>query len=129
LKLAATLLAYDHLQADERAGEHKVARMKDAFVTNMFLYKIGKNLELNKFMRTKDPDPKVWSPPFTKQAVSTETLNCTGKHIADGVESLLGAFFMSTNLFKTLEFISDIQLVPLKQARLLDIFPDKDLLF
>lgn len=76
--------------------------MKDAFVTNMFLYKIGKNLELNKFMRTKDPDPKTWSPPFTSQAVSYETLNCTGKHIADGVESLLGAFFMSTNLFKTL---------------------------
>lgn len=66
LKLAATLLAYDHLQADERAGESKVARLKDAFVTNMFLYKIGKNLELNKFMRTKDADPKVWSPPFTK---------------------------------------------------------------
>jgi len=108
LKLAATLLAYDHLSADDRAGESKVARLKDAFITNMFLYKMGKNLELNKFMRTKDPDPKVWSPPFTKQAVSTETLNCTGKNIADGVESLLGAIFMSTNLYTTFEFISDI---------------------
>ena len=36
---------------------------------------------------------------------------------------------MSTNLFRTLRFISDIQLVPLKQARLLDIFPDKKLMF
>lgn len=94
----------------------------------MFLYKIGKNLELNKFMRTKDPDAKTWSPPFTKQAVVSENLNCTGKNIADGVESLLGAIFMSTNLFQTLRFISDIQLVPLKQARLLEIFPDRDLL-
>lgn len=129
MKLAATLLAYDHLYADEKAGEHKVARLKDAFVTNMFLYKIGKNLELNKYMRTKDPDSKNWSPPFTKRALSSENLNCTGKNIADGVESMLGAIFMSTNLFTTLQFISDIQLVPLKQARLLSIFPDEDLLF
>jgi dsRNA-specific ribonuclease len=105
-----------------------VARLKDAFVTNMFLYKIGKNLELNKYMRTKDPDVKEWSPPFTNKALATETLNCTGKHIADGVESMLGAIFMSTNLFTTLQFISDIQLVPLKQARLLHIFPNEDLL-
>lgn len=95
-------MAYDYLQSDDHAGESKVARMKDTFITNMFLVKIGKSLELNKFMRTKDPDPKTWSPPFTKQAVATETLNCTGKNIADGVESLLGAIFMSTNLFKTL---------------------------
>jgi dsRNA-specific ribonuclease len=103
--------------------------MKDSFVTNMFLFKIGKNLELNKYMRAKDPDGKKWSPPFTSQAVSSENLSCTGKNIADGVESLLGAIFMSTNLFQTFKFISHIQLVPLKQARLLDIFPDKDLLF
>lgn len=113
LKLSATLLAYDRLQADEKAGESKVARMKDSFVTNMFLYKIGKNLELNKFMRAKDPEPKNWSPPFTRQALSIENLSCTGKNIADGVESLLGAIFMSTNLFQTFRFISEIQLVPL----------------
>ena len=35
---------------------------------------------------------------------------------------------MSTNVFRTLKFISDIQLVPLEQANLLhEIFPDKDL--
>ena len=79
-------------------------------------------------MRSKDPDPKTWSPPFTKQALSTEIIQCTGKNIADGVESLIGAFFMSTNLYKTLRFISDIQLVPLQQARLLEIFPDEELL-
>ena len=108
LKLAATLLAYNHLESDDRAGESKVARLKDAFVTNMFLFKIGKNLELNKFMRTKDPDPKTWNPAFTTRAASTETLNCTGKNITDGVESMLAAMFMSTDLFTTLQFISDI---------------------
>jgi dsRNA-specific ribonuclease len=80
----------------------------------MFLFKIGIDLELRKYMRTKDPDPKTWAPPFTKTAVSYENISCTGKNIADGVESLLGAIFMSTNLFKTLEFISDIRLVPLR---------------
>lgn len=102
--------------------------MKDTFVTNMFLFKIGKNLELNKFMRTKDPDPKTWNPPFTTRAASSETLNCTGKNITDGVESMLAAMFMSTDLFTTLQFISDIQLVPLRQARLLEMFRDRQFL-
>jgi dsRNA-specific ribonuclease len=113
LKLAATLLAYNHLENDPRAGENKVARLKDAFVTNMFLYKVGKNLELNRFMRREDPDPKKWSPPFFVQDVPETTLSCTGKNMADGVEAILGAMFMSTDLFTTLQFISDIQLVPL----------------
>lgn len=66
LKLAGTLLAYDYLQADPKANESKVARLKDSFVTNLFLVKIGRNLGLFKYMRTKDPDPKEWSPSFTK---------------------------------------------------------------
>lgn len=36
---------------------------------------------------------------------------------------------MSTNLYRTLRFVSDIQLVPLKQARLLSMIPDEDLTF
>lgn len=73
-------------------------------------------------MRTKDPDPKEWSPSYTNKQMHSELIQCTGKNIADGVESLLGAIFMSTNLLRTLRFISDIQLVPLHQARLLDNF-------
>ena len=63
-------------------------------------------------MRTKDPDIKSWSPPFSSNSQTIETLSCTGKNIADGVESLLGALFLSSNLYTTLKFISDIQLVP-----------------
>lgn len=77
-------------------------------MTNMFLFKIGKQLGLQKQMRTKDPSIKDWNPPFTRQALTKETIQCTGKNVADGVESMLGAFFMSTNLKKTLKFISDI---------------------
>ena len=113
LKLAGTILAYDHLESDPKANENKVARLKDSFITNLFLVKIGRNLGLNKYMRTKDPDPKEWSPPYTRQQTVYENIQCTGKNIADGVESLLGAIFMSTNLLTTLRFISDIQLVPL----------------
>jgi len=74
LKLAATILAYDHLEADVKATENKVARLKDSFITNLFLVKIGRNLGLNKFMRTKDPDPKDWSPPYTKQQTVSELI-------------------------------------------------------
>ena len=49
--------------------------------------------------------------------------------MADGIESLLGAVFLSNNLHKTLLFISDINLVPMEQAKLMHYFPDKDLTF
>lgn len=65
-------------------------------------------------MRTNDPDVKAWNPPFSEQVFAVESLNCNGKHIADCVESLLGAHFMTNNLSKTLELISKIKLVPLK---------------
>jgi hypothetical protein len=104
--------------------------LKDSFVTNLFLFKVGQKLRLREYVRTTDPDPKRWAPAFTSQAKNVEAVSCTGKNIADTVESLLGAFFMSTNLYRTLKFISDIQLVPLKQARLLgELFPDEDLTF
>ena len=130
LKLAATHLAYDQLEADPAADEKKINDMKNSFVTNLFLFRIGKKLNLNEFMRTKDPEPKQWYPPFTdKAAVQYEQVSCTGKNIADCVESLLGAFFLSNNVYKTLRFISDINLVPMKQARLLEVYPDEDLTF
>jgi dsRNA-specific ribonuclease len=112
LKLAATHLAYDRLQYDPKTDEKKINDMKNAFITNLFLFKIGKKLELRNYMRTKDPDIKSWSPPFSSNSQTIETLSCTGKNIADGVESLLGALFLSSNLYTTLKFISDIQLVP-----------------
>jgi len=42
---------------------------------------------------------------------------------------MIGACFMSNNLRVTLKFISDCKIVPLEQARLLEIFPDEDLTF
>lgn len=78
----------------------------------------------------KDPDSKKWDPPFAVSSINTEEfLSCTGKNIADGVESLLGAVFLSNNLHKTLQFISDIDLIPVVQADLMRFFPDKDLTF
>jgi hypothetical protein len=68
-------------------------------------------------------------PPFCVQSKSHSFLKCTGKNIADCVESVLGAFFMSNNLRKSLEFISDIGLIPLRRAHLLEMIPDTDLTF
>lgn len=65
LKLAGTFLAYDKYQFDTKADENRICRLKDAFVTNMYLFKIGRNLSLQKQMRTRDPNVKEWSPPFT----------------------------------------------------------------
>ena len=56
---------------------------------------------------------------FTDKNLVHEIITCTGKNIADGVEALIGAFFLSNNLYKTLKWLSDIRLVPMEQARLL----------
>ena len=88
--------------------------MKIVFITNLYLLRIGKRLELKKYIRNSDPDPKTWNPPFSEQVSPTESLTCTGKNIADCVESLLGAHFMTNNLRKTLELISNMKIVPLR---------------
>lgn len=106
LKLAATHLAYDTLEADPTADEKKINDRKNAFVTNLYLFRIGNSLGLREFMRTKDTDLKAWSPPFTDKALIREEVTCTGKNIADGVEALIGAFFLSNNLYKTLKWLS-----------------------
>ena len=127
LKLAATHLAYDSLKNDRTADEKKINDRKNAFVTNLYLFRIGHALGLREFMRSKDTDLKSWSPPWTSHVL--EEINCTGKNIADGVEALIGAFFLSNNLYKTLKWLSDIRLVPMEQANLLGIYPDEDLTF
>lgn len=129
LKLAATHLAYDTLEGDNTADEKKINDRKNAFVTNLYLFRIGNKLGLREFMRSKDSDLKTWSPPFTDKALTYEEVTCTGKNIADGIEALIGAFFLSNNLYKTLKWLSDISLVPMEQANLLHIYPDEDLTF
>ena len=104
--------------------------LKNSFITNLHIFRFGQKLKLREHMRMNDPDPKKWDPPFSISSLNNEEfLNCTGKNIADGIESILGSVFLSNNLFKTLQFISDIHLVPLEQANLLQLFPDKDLTF
>ena len=103
--------------------------MKNTFVTNLYLIRIGKRLKLSRFIRGADPDPKTWNPPFSEQVQDFENVTCTGKNIADCIESLIGVHFMSNNLRRSLQFISDLLIVPLELADLLHLFPDKDLTF
>lgn len=129
LKLAATHLAYDKLQYDLRADEKQINDLKTSFITNLYLFKIGKKLELRRYMRNRDPDIKEWRPPYSTGSKIVELISCTGKNIADGVESLLGALFLSSNLYTTLKFISDVQIVPFEQAKLLPVYNDVDYTF
>ena len=104
LKLAATLLSYTYCLKYEKetADESKIDSLKIAFVTNLYFLRVGKRLGLNRYIRTQDPDLKSWNPPFSEQVSPYESLNCTGKSIADFVESLIGAHFMTNNVRKTL---------------------------
>lgn len=96
----------------------------------MNIFRLGLNLGLRNHIYTDDPVAKQWNPPFCKETInSEEMLKCSGKNIADCVESLIGSVFLSNNLHTTLKFISDIQLVPVVEAGLLGYFPDKDLTF
>lgn len=69
LKLAATHLAYESLLNDRTADEKKINDRKNAFVTNLYLFRIGHQLGLREFMRSKDSDLKTWEPPFTEKSL------------------------------------------------------------
>ncbi len=125
LKLAGTLLAYNYLSKSVvDFDENKIDSLKNQFITNLYFLRVGKRLRINRYIRTADPDLKTWEPPFSNKVQTIETLNCTGKHIADVVESIIGAHFMTNNLRRSMQLISDMKIMPLEQAKVLDYFPD-----
>ncbi len=79
LKLAATLLAFQHYKDNTGAGEKELNDLKNAFVTNLHLNRIGGFINLKKYIRTKDPEPKLWQPAFCKSSEQIINVSCTGK--------------------------------------------------
>ena len=74
LKIGATLLAYDRLEKQGKANEKHMNDLKDSFITNMHLNKLGYQMGLNHFMRSHDPEPEYWEPPFTTQATNQKEI-------------------------------------------------------
>ena len=110
------MLAFYIQKTDSCAMEGDVERSKVVFITNFHLFRVGYyNLRTHRYMRMmKDPEPHQWSLPYQKHCLRTS--RCSGKTIADSVESLTGAHFLSQDsLVKTLKWISKIKLVPLPQ--------------
>jgi len=134
LKLAATILAYEWKKNDKKAGEGDIENMKVAFITNFHLFRVGFNLRLHRFIKTlKDPEPRDWKPPFMVLEQSFEN-KCVGKAVADCVEALIGALFLTasnpdrekksgeTGLYRAVEWLAEIKCLPLKEAEVLDKF-------
>mmetsp|Transcript_20079 Transcript_20079/g.27137 ORF Transcript_20079/g.27137 Transcript_20079/m.27137 type:complete len:191 (+) Transcript_20079:205-777(+) len=117
LKLAATLLAYGLKRNDPKAGEGEIESAKVIFVTNFHVFRIGyHNLRMHRFMKImRDPEPKDWVLPL--QGRKPRLNACPGKSLADSVEAMIGAHLLTNDdLVKTLQWISDIRLVPLEQT-------------
>lgn len=97
MKLAATLTAYQVYKKDSKAGEGEVENTKVLFVTNFNTYRIGYYiLRMNRFVRLcKDLEPKEWRPPLLGDEARKG--KCTGGSMADSVESLIGALFLTTD--------------------------------
>ena len=103
MKVAGTMLADEHLKNDPNVNEGRLGDIKNSFISNLCIYRLGQKMKLREHMRMKDPDYSKYEPPFAVASINTEEfLSCTGKNIADGVESILGAVFLSNNLHKTL---------------------------
>ena len=105
LKFAATLLAYWLKKDDSRAGEGDIENAKVVFVTNFHTFRVGYHkLRMHRHMRImRDPEPKEWVMPLLKNEGSVRYNKCPGKSVADSVESLIGAHFLSNDsLVKTL---------------------------
>lgn len=97
MKLAATLCAYQIYKHDASAGEGEVENTKVLFVTNFNTYRIGYHqLKVHRFIRLcKDAEPKEWRPPL--QGKEPRRVKCTGGSMADSVESLIGAHFLTSD--------------------------------
>lgn len=99
LKLASTLLAYEWKKDDKKAGEGAIENMKVAFVTNNHLFRVGFNLRLHRHIKTmKDPDAREWIMPLSEASLEKEQTyqnKCVGKAIADSVEAMIGALYLT----------------------------------
>lgn len=103
LKLAATLLAYGLKRNDPKAGEGEIENAKQVFVTNFHVFRIGyHNLRMHRFLRImRDPEAKDWTMPL--QGFTPRLNACPGKSLADTVEAMIGAHFLTNDdLLKTL---------------------------
>jgi dsRNA-specific ribonuclease len=99
LKLAATLLAYEWKKDDKKAGEGDIENLKVAFITNFHLFRVGFNLRLHRHIKTmKDPDAREWIMPLSEASFEKEQTyqnKCVGKAIADSVEAMIGALYLT----------------------------------
>lgn len=103
---------------DASAGEGEVENCKVLFVTNYHTYRVGYHqLRLHRFVRLcKDAEPKEWNPPLLGK--EPRKAKCTGGSVADSVESLIGALFLTTDsLYDVLKWINNIKLVPLEAIK------------
>jgi dsRNA-specific ribonuclease len=115
LKLAATLIAYCIKKEDKKAGEGDIENSKVIYVTNFHVFRVGYHvLKMHRFMRImRDPEPKEWQLPL--QGYQPRLNQCPGKSLADSVEAMIGAHFLTNDdIAATLQWISDIKLVPLE---------------
>lgn len=75
----------------------------------------------------KDSEAKEWVTPLTgNDDLKSQVINkCVGKNVADCVESSICALYLTTGCLKTvLRWISDIQLVPLKETTMIDLITE-----
>lgn len=130
LKFAATLCAYEIYKNDPKAGEGEIENCRVLFITNFNTYRIGYHqLRLHRFVRLcKDAEGKEWTPPLC--GAEARKGKCTGGSVADSVEALIGALFLtSNNLQEVLTFIDKIKLVPLSPLKLIQFESFKECAF
>ena len=72
LKLAATMLTYEKLHTDYKSDERRMNEMKNSFITNLNLYRLGQKLKLREHIHMKDPDYKTWDPAFSISSINSE---------------------------------------------------------
>ena len=131
------MLAYEWKKDDKKAGEGDIENMKVAFITNFHLFRGGFNLRLHRHIKTmKDPDARDWIMPLTEASFEKEETyqnKCVGKAIADSVEAMIGALYLTaanpvreaqtgeTGLLRAAKWLDDIRCAPLKTSGILDI--------
>ena len=66
------MLTYEKLHTDYKSDERRMNEMKNSFITNLNLYRLGQKLKLREHIHMKDPDYKTWDPAFSISSINSE---------------------------------------------------------
>jgi hypothetical protein len=109
------LTSFHHFLIYKKDDEGWLTRRRTYIINNQFLAKIGCEQGIQHYLKSQPLPVARWQPPYfsTSEVVFQKTVvhRLSSGMIADTVEALIGAFYVSKGLLHAVEFIDKIGLI------------------